>query len=232
MKLLAIDTSTKIGSLALAEDRQLVAETGMVISKGHARFLLPAIRSMLDHTGWTIDQIGLIACAVGPGSFAGLRIGISTAKGLAFATGADTVGVNTLEAMAWPYSFSSMQVCTILDAKKRQVYAALFSSDGQGNLVRKTTDLAMDPGEFLENQISEPTLFVGDGIEKYGDFIRSRIGNLAFFAPHQMCYHRGGAIASLGLSVAERGTADRELLPNYVRPPDAVEPKTRAEKGA
>lgn len=221
MRILAIDTSTQLGSIALATDEELLAECAVKVSRGHAAFLLPTLRHLLGTIGWDISDIEWVACATGPGSFAALRVGISTVKGIAFATGAGMIGVNTLESMALPFSHAKLNICPVIDAKKEQVYAALFSGDGHGRLQRISEDLLIQP-EKLTEILSEKTLILGDGAIRYRSRLAESLGGRALFLPESICYHRAGAVAGIGLEGIRYGKRDDRLMPHYIRPPDAV----------
>lgn len=229
MRILAIDTSTRIGSVALADQGKLLACSSLETTKGHAKFLLPSIYQLCKQLTWTVGQVDLIACATGPGSFASLRIGISTAKGIAFATGASTIGVNTLEAMARPFAFLKMNICPVLDAKKDQVYSAFFNTDGQGNLHRSTEDMLLFP-EQLVDKIEDNTLLFGEGALLYKHVFCSKVSEQPLFAPTQLWYHIGGAVAIIGEEKAQSGQIGDTLVPNYIRPPDAVAQKIILER--
>ena len=229
MRILGIDTSTLIGSIALLLDGQLVVETSERVSSGHAGFLLPSISALLEQASWKIDQLDAIACAIGPGSFAGLRIGIATVKGLAFASKTATVGINTLEAMALSSGAKKLRICPILDAKKEQVYVAFFQMDGQGGLERLSEDLALEP-KALADRLDPETLLIGDGAQKYAALFQKKLGDRALFAKENLCYHNGRSVAQLGLRKLRYGVTDSGLYPNYVRPPDAKECKEKLER--
>jgi len=221
MLILALDTSTPQGSIALADDQKLLAECTVAVTKGHAKFLLPTIDQLLSQTGLKVGDIEAIACAVGPGSFAALRVGISTVKGLAFANQCKTVSVNTLEAMAWPFGYTEKTVCPILDAKKKEVYAAVFKGSGDGKILRDSEDMAISP-EKLAEILPSGTLVFGDGAKRYAPLFGDNSDGKFVFVPEHLCYHRAGAIVALGLDLLKSGMYKTDLKPNYIRPPDAV----------
>ena len=229
MRVLAIETSTRIGSVALADQGKILACCSMDAQKGHAQFLLPAIDHMCKQQGWKVDQLDIIACATGPGSFASLRIGISTAKGIAFAAGAKAVGVNTLEALAWSLSFTNMTILPVLDAKKEQVYAAFFKADDHGKMQRTTEDMLLFP-EQLAEKIEENTVILGRGAQMYKSVFSSKAGKRVLFTPVQLWYHICGAVAAIGEAKVEDGHNVDPLVPNYIRQPDAVVKKTILER--
>ncbi len=181
---------------------------------------LPLDRALHD-AGITLSRLDGLAVAVGPGSFTGLRIGLSTAKGLAVAAGKPLVGVSTLEAMAWTLPFCAYAVCPILDARKGEIYSALFRHEGE-RLIRLVEDAALLP-DSLVSQIRERTVFLGDGLVVYGDLLKTRLKELALFPP---VARRGGspaAVAELGRRRLLQGQRDEisELAPRYLRPSKA-----------
>ena len=120
MKLLAIETSTMLGGIAVMEDNTLIAESRMNVKATHSERIMADIDNALRRSGFTIDDIDVFGIASGPGSFTGLRVGLSTLKGLSYATGKKVVSVSTLEAFAWNVPFSSHLICPLLDALKRK----------------------------------------------------------------------------------------------------------------
>ncbi len=127
MRVLAIDTSTMLGGVAVMDDLLgLVAEVRFNVKSTHSERLMTSIEYVLKQSGYTIADMDFFAVAIGPGSFTGLRIGLSTVKGFSYATGKPIVSVPTLEALAHNFPFSQYPVCTMLDARKKEVYAALF----------------------------------------------------------------------------------------------------------
>jgi len=133
MKLLAIETSTMLGGIAVIDDSSgLIAEARLNVKSTHSERLMTEIDHIMKHSGVKLSDIDAFAISIGPGSFTGLRIGLSTVKGFAFATGRPLVAVPTLEALAWNFPYCRYPVCTLFDARKKEVYAALFSWEGNG----------------------------------------------------------------------------------------------------
>ena len=126
MKILAIDTSTMLGGIAIMDDLTLIAETRLNVKSTHSERLMTEIEHCLKQSSLKISDIDVFAVAIGPGSFTGLRIGLSAVKGLSYATGKPIVSVPTLDALALNFPYSRYPVCTMLDARKKEVYAALF----------------------------------------------------------------------------------------------------------
>ncbi len=168
MKILAIDTSAVVASCALCEDDKPIAVYSQKAGLNHSETMLPMIKNMLDNSKIMMDEIDLFAVSEGPGSFTGIRIGISTIKGLAFGKNKPCVGVSTLEAMAMTVgSFATDAViCPVMDARRNQLYNAVFELHGNA-LLRLTPDRLIDAGE-LANELAameKPVYFVGDGYD-------------------------------------------------------------------
>ena len=146
--MLAIDTSTTSGSVALFAGDILIAECTVGEVGVHAGWLMGAIAALLDGARVSINDLGLLAFSHGPGSFTGLRIGVSTIKGLAWSAGIPVAGVSTLEALAYNARYSNLPVCPVLDARKKEVYAALYGfSNGVPRAV--IPDTALTPDAFF-----------------------------------------------------------------------------------
>jgi tRNA threonylcarbamoyladenosine biosynthesis protein TsaB len=230
MLVLGIETSARQGGVAIVGENGVLCETVLNVEVTHSERLLPAVDRALDEARITLEDLGGIAVSIGPGSFTGLRIGLSTAKGLAYATGLPLVGVPTLEAMAWALPAARWQVCPVLDARKQEVYAALFRHEPQG-LRRVTEDAAMSP-EDLCRLIRNPTLFLGDGADAYGALFRERMGEKMLLPPLASRGARPACVAELGRRRLLRGDRDAPdaLVPRYLRPSEA-ELRRRREPG-
>jgi tRNA threonylcarbamoyladenosine biosynthesis protein TsaB len=217
MKILSIETSTKVGSVAIMEDEHLIAEYILNVVSTHSERLLPSIDQILKDSQLTVRDIEGFAVSLGPGSFTGLRIGISTVKGLALAAEKGVVGVPTLDVLAHNLMFTRLLVCPLLDARKGEVYTALYQGDGSGRLEKLTPDLAIKPEELL-TRIKEPVIFLGDGVEAYRDKLRSGQDN-CLFAPAYLNQPRASVLASLGLEKFRRGHIfkEDEIQPLYCR---------------
>jgi len=230
MLVLGIETSTRQGGVAIIGADRVVCEIVLNVEVTHSERLLPAVDRALDEARTTLEVLGGIAVSIGPGSFTGLRIGLSTAKGLAYATGLPLVGVPTLEAMAWTLPAARWQVCPVLDARKQEVYAALFRHEPEG-LRRMMDDAAMAP-EDLCRLIRNPTLFLGDGVDAYGALFRERLGDRVLLPPLASRGARPACVAELGRRRLLRGERDApdSLVPRYLRPSEA-ELRRRRESG-
>lgn len=220
--ILAIENSGLCGSVALLSPSHCIGEHSLLSKLTHSKRLLASIQQLLRETDTDWDNIDAIAVCLGPGSFTGLRIGLSTVKGLAMATGIPLIGVSSLDALACQFSFVSIGVCPILDARKNEVYAAFYQT-GQNELMKRTSDyLVLSPEKLIEH-IDSPTLFVGDGIEVYGDLLRTELGEKALFAPAQLYFSRAASIGFLALPLWKKQEFldPATAVPVYVRASDA-----------
>ena len=222
MKILGIDTSTPIGSVALIDDGNIVAEHTLNIVQAHSSRLMPAIDTVLKWGNITPNALHGCAVGIGPGSFTGIRIGVATAKSLCYAVDKPIVGVSTLEAIAYNLRWTDGFVCPILDARRSEIYGSVFR--GGSEWQRLTDDLCLPIDAFLDelsNHLLRDTiiLFVGDGLATYGDVVRKRLDEAAHFADAIFNVPRGATIAKLGVERLEQGDSDSywTLVPNYVR---------------
>ena len=221
MKLLAIDTSTMLGGVAIMDNNTLVAEARINIKVTHSERLMPEIDHVLAQSGLEITDIDVFAIAIGPGSFTGLRVGLSTIKGLVYATGKKLVAVPTLEAFAWNIPFSQYPVCPLLDARKKEVYAGLFQWTGD-SFERILNEQVVGIDRLL-SQISGPALFLGEGVLIYRERIEDMLGDRAMFAPPQAMVPSPSNVAHLGMKMAEKGDFrdPAGLVPLYLRRSEA-----------
>ncbi|TAN39542.1 MAG: tRNA (adenosine(37)-N6)-threonylcarbamoyltransferase complex dimerization subunit type 1 TsaB [Nitrospirae bacterium] len=222
MKILAIETSTMLGGVAAMDSRSgLIAEIRLNVKTTHSERLMTAIDQLFSESGLCLSDMDAFAVASGPGSFTGLRIGLSTAKGLAYATGKPVVTVPTLEAFAWNFPYSRFPVCLMLDARKSEVYAALFRWQGEG-FVRELSEVSIPP-EALLARLQGDVLFAGEGALLYKEMVAQAMGSCAWFAPADKMVPAPSAIALLGLKKAEAGefTDPFEAAPCYIRRSEA-----------
>ena len=219
MKILALETSAKSVSCAVVEDGAPLASAYQCMGMTHSRTLLPMVDAMLKNADLTIETIDAIAIAAGPGSFSGLRIGIAAVKGLAWAADTPCVGVSTLEAMAWHGLAAGGLVCPVMDARRSQVYNALFRCES-GVLTRLCPDRAIGLAELAEGLVSAPApkLAVGDGAQLCCDYLTSH-GIPCRLAPENIRYQSAVGVALAAEDMARRGetVSGRDLVPTYLR---------------
>lgn len=219
MKILALETSATAASAAVCEDESLIAQTFQRTGLTHSATLMPMVESMLKNAGMTLQEMDLIAVAAGPGSFTGLRIGVSAAKGLAWPLDKPCAGVSTLEAMAWQLVGMEGVVCAAMDARRQQVYNALFElSDGKP--VRLTPDRAISLEELEKElaKVEKTQIMVGDGAHLcYNTY--EKIGRPVKMAPPHLLFQSAWGVARCALEQARNGqlTDAAGLVPNYHR---------------
>jgi tRNA threonylcarbamoyladenosine biosynthesis protein TsaB len=214
MRVLALETSTLAGGVALVDGERLVAEYLLDVSITHSERLMGAVDRVLADARWTPRDLQGIAVSIGPGSFTGLRVGVSAAKGLALALGVPIAAVPTLDAMAAAVPWAALPVCPILTARRDEVYAALYRHEGEG-LRREWEYLALPPGEVAA-RLTEPTLVIGDGAHAVDSPYARRLP-----PPHRV--PSPACVATLGrerLRLGE-GVGPVELTPLYLRPSQA-----------
>lgn len=231
--ILALETSTATGGAALVENSRLVASVHFTSPALHAQRLLPSVEWLLERAGRSVREITAVAVAIGPGSFTGLRIGLSAAKGLAWANGVPLVAVSTLEALALRAATGGLSpqlpVCALLDARQGEVYAGLFTVQstpplpGEAfplpTLRRLREDYAGSLQSFLSESITQPTIFAGDGALKYAASLHDHLGEHFVPAPVIRNLPSAEEVAWLGARRLARGEQDDPALltPDYLR---------------
>jgi tRNA threonylcarbamoyladenosine biosynthesis protein TsaB len=225
MRLLAVETSTLTGAVALLDAGRLVAESRVSVAVTHGERLMAAIDGVLRSARWALSDAEAFAVGLGPGSFTGLRIGLSTVKGLAFATGKPVVGVPTLDALAWMLPFCAHPVCPILDAKKNEVYAGLYRTL-EGRLEVLDAPHAIPPvalAEGLRDATEGPVVFVGDAVVTFAPILLEILGPRARLAPANLRLPSAVTVGELGMAALARGESrdPASLVPVYLRPSEA-----------
>jgi len=219
MRILALETSAVAASVAVCDDEALIALNFQRTGLTHSATLMPMINAMLQNAGLSMSEIDLIAVAAGPGSFTGLRIGVSAAKGLAWSLDKPCANVSTLEAMAWQLSGMDGIVCAAMDARRQQVYNALFELKN-GIPKRITPDRAISladlQAELLGNEKTQ--IMVGDGAHLCYNAFRE-CGCPVKMAPPHLQYQSAWGVARCALQQARNGelTDAAGLVPNYHR---------------
>ena len=212
MKVLAIDTATKSATAAITEDGALLGEVTLNLNKPHSQKIMPLIENLLKELELDVSDIDLFACAQGPGSFTGLRIGTAAIQGLSKATGKPAVGVSTLEAMARPFAeMTDSCVCPILDARRGQVYYALYK--GETELIAPS----LESVETVLAQLSclnKQTVFLGDAVKLYKDQIQSALPD-SKFAPEILNVNFAYSVAYLAQIKYEKKQAAKPF-PEYL----------------
>ena len=229
MILLAIDSTATTGAVALCRDRKLLASMTLNTGNTHSETLLPSVEALLRMCDLTTDDVDIFACSSGPGSFTGVRIGASTVKGMAFGKNKPCIGVSTLEALAYNLRGFDGILCPVMNARRSQVYNALFRVR-DGRLERLCPDRAVSLDELareLEAYADETVYLSGDGYDMTRAVLSAcRLGD----TPEEWIYQSGYSVAMCALNAFEAGvrTTDAELVPTYLRMPQAE--RERLEK--
>lgn len=231
MKILAVDASTNVAGCAVLSEEKLIAEDLVNYKLKHSEKLMPAISSVMASSGLAYGDLDALAVTVGPGSFTGLRIGIAAVKGICQASGKQVIPVSTLEALAYNLLYTKGIVCPLLDARRQQVYTALFRTDGNGNVQRLTEDCALEPEKLnaLLADYSETVYLLGDGVPAYGGLLMQDAGQehpRLVVKPYQALGH-AASVAACAQDHPERMIDFHVLEPVYLRPSYAEEKKCR-----
>ncbi|MBD5148673.1 MAG: tRNA (adenosine(37)-N6)-threonylcarbamoyltransferase complex dimerization subunit type 1 TsaB [Oscillibacter sp.] len=223
MKILALETSAKAVSAAITEDGRVLASGYQDTGLTHSRTLMPIVEHLFRNTDLSMADIGAVAAAVGPGSFTGIRIGVSAAKGLAFGADIPAVGVSTLAAMARNVSFWEGLVVCAMDARRNQIYNALFESE-EGRLTRLTPDRAIGLDELAEELWADqrPKIVVGDGGRLCQESLTASGVSCRLAPPHLVMQNAMSVALEAGeLASAGKLVSAQDLAPVYLRPPQA-----------
>jgi tRNA threonylcarbamoyladenosine biosynthesis protein TsaB len=224
LKILGIDTSTKFCNLSLIEDKDILIEyTINGLKKKHSSILVPAIKDLLKTIDLKMEEIDGIAVSTGPGSFTGLRIGLSVAKGLCYARSLPLLGIPTLDAMAFSLREIPYLICPVLESKKDEIYDVVFRG---GDSLHRVMDYKCEDIKSLLARLSllkEKIIFLGDGIKKYQDNIKEKIGKDALFIDSQLNLPVASNIAFLGLNKLKKEEENdvSKLSPFYLRKSEA-----------
>jgi tRNA threonylcarbamoyladenosine biosynthesis protein TsaB len=227
--LLAIDTSTRYAGVALLDDSRLLVQMLHWRSRqNHSMELLPSIETLLDRQHLTIKDVAAIAVATGPGSFSALRVGLSTAKGLAWANGIPLVAATTLEIEAFSYRPSTVPICAAMEAGRGQIAWALFEcleDDDDG--LRQTSVEAIAAPEDMLRALPSPVLICGEALEQHGDALSANASSGMRLAMPYLPGQRVASLAHLGRARLEAGRRldPITLEPLYLRRPTITEPR-------
>lgn len=224
MNIFAVDTSAVAASCAFFDGQKIISEFYTNVGLQHSKTLAPMIESALKCTEMSLSDVDVFAVSKGPGSFTGVRIGISAVKGMAFAENKPCVGVSTLEGLAYNLETAEGIICPVMDARCNQVYNALFEFE-KGKLKRLCDDRAISVDE-LQNELKnekKSVFFVGDGAEMCYNTMKDNLQG-AFLAPEQVRFQRASSVAKAALFAVQRGEtlSAGELMPSYLRPPQTV----------
>jgi tRNA threonylcarbamoyladenosine biosynthesis protein TsaB len=219
MRVMGLDSATNVASVAIVENNKLLAELTFNTIKNHSQRLMPMLAWMLEETKLTLDDLDGFAVAVGPGSFTGLRIGLATIKAMAHVQNKPVLAVPTLDGLAANLEGTSGTICPILNARRNEVYSALYRWNGSYN--ERLTDymaLGLEPLAAMLKKEGEMITFLGDGVEAYQETLADMLPG-AHFAASSNSICRAAQIARLGLERLKQGKiADYySLEPLYIR---------------
>ncbi len=205
MKILSVDTSCITAAIAIIEGDKLLGEYITNHKKTHSQKLMPMVDQLLKSLDMKIEDIDVFAAATGPGSFTGLRIGVVSIKGLAYALGKPAISIPTLDAMAYSLPYTPFIICPIIDARNRQVYTALYQylsePDGKDSFKRISEYNAFSVDELIPliNSKGTKAIFTGDAVPLYKELLSSQLTNGATFVDTSITTNRAAAIAKLAL---------------------------------
>ncbi len=220
MRLLALDSSGLVASVALVVDDTLIAEYTTNFKKTHSQTLLPMLDEIVKMTDTNLEDLDAIAIAAGPGSFTGLRIGSATAKGLGLALNKPIIGVPTVDALAYNLFGTEAMICPIMDARRGQVYTGLYEFvENKFNVIEEQKVVTIT--ELLEEiqPMNRNVIFLGDGVEVHKEQIKETLKEKVSFAPAHVAKQRAGAVAMLASEYYKQGKVEsaRDHAPEYLR---------------
>ena len=229
MNLLAVDTSGPVAGVAILRDGEVAYEGAAVNRLTHSVNLMPMIEEALGRAGLDVSEIDYYASVTGPGSFTGVRIGVSAVKGMAHGANKPCIGVDALEALAMGVCTADALICPIQDARAGQVYGAAFLPGVPP--VRVLENMAEKLPVFVEKALEKAEgrklLFLGDGVKPYRKAIEELLGDRALFTPAHMSYLRPASVAVLADLHKEDAVDYLTLMPVYLRAPQAERERAR-----
>jgi tRNA threonylcarbamoyladenosine biosynthesis protein TsaB len=222
LKILALDTSTETGGVGLLEGDVLMAQAQIRVSQTHAVGLWKTLNFLLEEVGWDLTEVKLFGVTIGPGSFTGLRIGLATIKGLALAGGRPVVGLSTLEALAHNFPYCPNLICSMIDARKKEIFCAFYRNDPEKGVIRMGEPRHIKPMNLL-SEIQEPVLLAGNGAILYRDLLLEKLGSKALFPEPHLHLISPSVLGTLSRRrfLSQGAPPLQDIRPLYVRPSDA-----------
>lgn len=224
MRVLAVDTSSSVAAVAVLDEKELLGEYILNHKKTHSQKLVPMIDQILSSLELKTEDIDIFAAATGPGSFTGLRIGITTIKAMAFALKKPVVGIPSLDALAHNIQAGDTLICPIMDARNDQVFTALYRNNGTEQM-KMTEYLGVEIHELIQliKGKNMKVIFNGDGVFVHEKLLKTELGENCSFAPLSHMLHRASSVAQLALlEAASRRTENcMDMVPFYLRKPQA-----------
>ncbi len=221
MIILSLNTSTKQYSLAVLRNETVLGEYLLSSGSSHFRDLMPCLHDLLEKTTLTPGQLEGVTVAIGPGSFTGIRVGLTIAKGLSQGLGIPIIGVPTLLALASQIPYAKEDICPLVTSRKGEVFAALFRCDPDNHLTRIEEDASLKVVD-LPVLIKRKTIIIGNDFTAQGPLVKRYAGINALLAPPNLWNLRASSIGALALQRLEKGNSDSvsELVPLYLRGAD------------
>lgn len=221
--ILALENSSMCGSVALVTPELCLAEHSLSSTTTHSRRLLTTVQQLMEETGVGWERIDAIAVSAGPGSFTGLRIGLTTAKGLAMAITKPLIAVSSTRTLACQVGWTERLICPVIDARKHEVYTALYRCTGTDAPCRVSEICAITPAGLAERLAGEEVILLGDGSRIYHDLLRERLGPGAHFASPDLYFLRAAALGHSALGKWEKREFidPASAIPHYIRASEA-----------
>ncbi len=220
MRILAVDTSTNVASAAILEDQVIIGEYNCNRGKTHSQRLMPMVQHLMETTGLTVNDIDAFSASIGPGSFTGLRIGVTTIKAMAFAAEKPVISVHTLDALAYNLPFAENLICPMIDARNNQVFTAIYRFIGD-KLERLTDYMGIPVTELADilRKMEGDTVFLGDACNMHRDYFVSELGNRVKIAPPGTALAKASSVAILAGKAYSEGKLEScyDMVPFYLR---------------
>jgi tRNA threonylcarbamoyladenosine biosynthesis protein TsaB len=220
MKILAVDTSSMVASVAIIENAKLIGEYTINHKKTHSQKLMPMVKELMDGLELRPADIDIFAASNGPGSFTGLRIGITSIKAIAFAAQKKVVGVPTLDALAYNIVANNSLICPIMDARNNQVYTAIYKKENN-NLLKVTEYMGVAVSELVQiiKGKNQKVIINGDGVELHRDYLIKELGNMCEFPQENLMLQRASSVAYVAQKLILEGLSENcfDMVPFYLR---------------
>lgn len=233
MKILALDSSGLVASVAIVSDDTLLAEYTVNYKKTHSQTLLPMLDEVAKMIELDLDSVDAIAVAAGPGSFTGLRIGSATAKGLGLALGKPLVHIPTVDALACNLYGCGSLICPLMDARRSQVYTGIYTfEDGELRIIKEQSPMAVEQIAEELNALGREVVFLGDGVPVYREMLSTLMKVPYRYAPANMNRQRAASVAVLAQQYVKAGKTETaaEHAPDYLRLSQAERERAKAQK--
>ncbi len=233
MKILALDSSGLVASVAIVSDDTLLAEYTVNYKKTHSQTLLPMLDEVAKMIELDLNSVDAIAVAAGPGSFTGLRIGSATAKGLGLALGKPLVHIPTVDALACNLYGCGSLICPLMDARRSQVYTGIYTfEDGELRIIKEQSPMAVEQIAEELNALGREVVFLGDGVPVYREMLSTLMKVPYRYAPANMNRQRAASVAVLAQQYVKAGKIETaaEHAPDYLRLSQAERERAKAQK--